>query len=92
MNQLMLPSGVDKLSLGQKIVAGGIAGVALYFALPVLLALMVNLLMVVVIGVPLAFLAYNYQMVWQVFKLISWHTTKFIIGLDVIGFMLRNKN
>jgi hypothetical protein len=88
-NELILPSGVDKLSVPQKVVAGGLMLGGLYFALPILLSLMVNLVMVLLIGVPLAFLAYNYQMIWLLFKNLSWHTTKWLIGLDVLSYMDR---
>lgn len=89
MNELVLPSGVDKLSVPQKVVAGGLLAVGLCFAGPILWAMMVNLLMVVVIGVPVVFAAYNYQMIWLLFKNISWHATKFLIGLDVLSYMDR---
>lgn len=84
---LQLPDGVDRLSLPQKALILGGLGVAGWYVLPVLLALMVNLVMVLAIGIPLAFVAYNYKAFWYLFAWLGDKTTSWIIGLDVLGAM-----
>ena len=88
-NELILPSGVDKLSLPQKVLAGGLMAGALYYVLPVLISLMINVLWAIAICIPIVFLAYNYQMIWLWFKNVSWYMTKWLIGLDVLSYMDR---
>lgn len=88
-NQLVLPDGVDKLSLPQKVIALGIVGVAAYYLLPILLAMMVSLLWIVIIVSILGFAAMNYRMIWTFAKWLSWKGTQWLIGLDVLGYMDR---
>lgn len=88
-NTLVLPDGVDKLSTSQKAVALGVLGVVGYLVLPFILTLMVNLTMVILLGIPLAFIAYNYEIIWSLFKTLSWKFTQSLIGLDPISMMER---
>lgn len=89
MNELQLPEGVDKLTTAQKAVALGIIGVGLYFILPFLIAVMVNLYITVALAIPILYVLYNPYLIWGLAKTISWKLTKGIIGLDPLSAMDR---
>lgn len=93
MNDLVLPSGVDKLSKPQKIVAGGLAVAAIlfifYFVLPPMVVILANLWLTILLGLPLVFIIKNPELVWGFFKTLSWKLTQKLIGLDVLSVMDR---
>lgn len=88
-NTLMLPEGVDKLSLPQKVVALGLLGGAAYFVVPFLIAMMVNLWIAAILAIPILYVAYNPMLVWGVFKTLSQKSTDWIIGLSPLSAMDR---
>lgn len=68
-------------------IAIGLILVALYFLLPPLVVIFTNLWIALVLGLPLLFFAYNYQMVWSYFKRLSWDLTKKIISSNPLWHM-----
>lgn len=72
----------------------GIAGllaigtlVLLYFLLPPLVFILKNLWLTAILGIPLAFFMYNYEILWSVFKQLSWNMTKKIISSNKLWYM-----
>lgn len=82
----------DLTTPGQKIVAGGLLALVLvifYFLLPPLVMIFANLWLVVLLGVPLVLLILNYEVIWTMFKQISWNMTKKLISTDPMWHMYR---
>jgi len=85
-------SKVDLTNDNQKIFAGILAVAALvllYWALPPLIFLMKNLLILGVLMIPVAFIVLNPMLIWNVFKQLSWSLTKGLISGDKLGYMYR---
>lgn len=92
MDGLQLPKGVDKLSAGQKLFAlilltGGLY--LLYIFLPPLIVILQNLWIAICLAAPLVWAAFNWELVWGVFKTLSWKLTQFAIGLSPLDVMDR---
>lgn len=90
MNELIvLPKGIDQLSPQQKIVAGamtaGVGGFVFYALLPYAIIALTNLIYFGVLAFIVAIVIYNYDMLWNIAKDISWKLTKAWIGLDSIA-------
>lgn len=82
----------DLTTSGQKFLAGGLilgALILLYFLLPPLIVIMTNLWLAVILGVPLLFLIFNYEVIWAWFKQISWNMTRKIISSNPLWHMYR---
>lgn len=81
---------VDLTNPTQKFIAG-IAIVflliALYFLLPPLVIIFKNLWIAAILGVPLLFIIWNYEIVWSLFKKLSWDMTKKIISSDKLWYL-----
>jgi hypothetical protein len=80
----------DLTSPGQKLIAGVfviIALFALYFLLPPLIVIFTNLLIAAVLAAVLLLIAMNYQLIWSMFKRISWEMTKKLISSDPLWHM-----
>jgi len=80
----------DLTSSGQKAIAGIVLVlvlVILYFVLPPLITILTNLWIAAIIGIPLGFFIYNYQIIWSIFKKLSWEMTKKIISADPLWHM-----
>lgn len=83
---------VDLTTPAQKGIAGIILGLFLvgaYFLLPPLVTIFKNIWLLIGMGVPLLFLAYNYQLFWDMFKRLSWNLTKKIISSNKLWYMYR---
>lgn len=61
----------------------------LWFILPPLIVIFKNLWYLAALVVPMLFLLYNYQSVWDVFKRLSWNMTKKLISSDKLWYMYR---
>lgn len=85
----------DLTSPGQKLIAGLMAGgalVILWFLLPPLITILTNIWIMIGLGVPLAFLIYNYEILWSLFKRLSWNMTKKIISSDKLWYLWQGYN
>jgi hypothetical protein len=81
---------VDLTNSTQKFFAGIILVfvlIVLYFLLPPLITIFANLWLLAAIGLPFAFLVYNYEIIWTVFKKLSWDMTKKIISSDKLWYL-----
>jgi hypothetical protein len=85
--ELVLPSGIDKTTTPQKVVAGFIGLVGLWLIvsimppLTVLLGSLVGLAILAVLAAVVAWVIFNPWVVWGVLKTISWEVTKGFIHL-----------
>lgn len=89
MNYKELP---DLTTPGQKIIAGGLLVlglVGLYFLLPPMVVIMKNLWLTALLGAPMVFAAANYQVIWGMFKQLSWKMTSKLISSDPLWHMYR---
>lgn len=86
------PKNVDLTNPFQKGVAlilAAVAAMGVYMLMPPLIVFLKNLWLVAIYGVPLAFLIYNYDIVWHWFKKLSWEMTKFSISKDRPGYLYK---
>ena len=63
----------------------GAIGLVLFLIGPILAVILKSLVMTIVFGVAVAFLIYNWESLFFMFKLISWNLTKKLISIDRIG-------
>lgn len=80
----------DLTSDSQKVIAGILGLVVLgvlYYALPPLVTILKNLWLTVALAVPLLFVAYNYNLLWDMLKKLSWDLTKKWISSDKLWHM-----
>lgn len=85
-------SKVDLTNQNQKIFAGILLAIViaiLYYTLPSIVWFLKNIWIAIILLIPLIFLIFNHQMVWQVFKQLSWNLTKALISGDKLGYMYR---
>jgi chromosome segregation ATPase len=61
--------------------------VILYLLLPPLITIFTNLWIAAALGVPLLFLVWNYEIIWTLFKKLSWDMTKKIISSDKLWYL-----
>lgn len=76
----------------QKFIALAMIGVVLLilkFILPPLVIIFANLWMLIGLVVPLLFVLFNYQSVWDIFKRLSWQMSKKLISSDKLWYMYR---
>lgn len=88
-------SNADLTSPGQKLIALGMIGVVLtilWFLLPPIITILTNIWWTIGLGVPLLFLAWNYEAVWSMFKRLSWNMTKKIISSDKLWYLWQGYN
>lgn len=81
---------VDLTNSTQKFIALlalGAVLIVLYFLLPPLITIFANLWLLAIIGIPMLFLIYNYQLIWGLFKKLSWDLTKKLISSDPLWYM-----
>lgn len=89
---LVLPEGVDKLSNGQKIFAGGllsIFAVTIVYNIGAIVFMLANIWLAMLLAAPIIYMVFNPMIVWGLFKSLSYSLTKRIIGLDVLSAMDR---
>lgn len=82
----------DLTNSTQKFIAAlalGAVLVILYFLLPPLVTIFANLWLLAILAIPMLFLVYNYEMMWEIFKRMSWEMTKKIISSDKLWHMYR---
>ena len=82
----------DLTTSGQKFIAamGVLAvGVGLYYVLPPMVVLLKNLWLAAALGVPFLALVFNYELVWDMFKQLSWRATKKYVSANPIWHMYR---
>ena len=82
----------DLTTSGQKFIAAMAvmaAGVGLYFILPPMVVILKNLWVAIALGIPMAALIFNYELVWDLFKQGSWKLTKKYISSNPIWHMYR---
>lgn len=86
---IVLPKGIDQLSPKQKVVAGtmtlGVVGGVSYLLLPFAIIALTNLIYFLVLVSIIVIVAYNYDLLWNIFKTISWKLTQAWIGLDSLA-------
>jgi cob(I)alamin adenosyltransferase len=81
---------VDLTNPTQKFIAAigvAVALFALYLLLPPLIVIFTNLWIAIALGVPLLFFIWNYEMIWSLFKRLSWNMTKKIISSDKLWYL-----
>jgi hypothetical protein len=61
--------------------------VILYLLLPPLITIFTNLWIAAALGIPLLFLVWNYEIIWTLFKKLSWDMTKKIISSDKLWYL-----
>lgn len=95
MLNVKLNKSADLTNPTQKAIALGMVGVALlvlWFILPPLITILTNVWIAIAVGAPLAFLIWNYQAVWGLFKRISWNFTKKVISSDKLWYLWQGYN
>lgn len=83
---------VDLTTTNQKIFAGILVVGALFllnYLLPPLVVLFANLWLLALMAIPVIFIVMNPMLVWNIFKQLSWHLTKWAISTDKLGYMYR---
>src|SRR5687768_11086482 len=81
---------VDLTNSTQKFVAACVliaVLIALYLLLPPLIVILTNLWIAAVLGISLLFLIWNYEIIWTLFKKLSWDMTKKIISSDKLWYL-----
>lgn len=73
------------------LIGGAILGL-LYYLLPPLVFILKNIWLTVALGLPLLFLAYNYEILWSLLKQLSWNMTKKIISSNKLWYMWQGYN
>lgn len=64
-------------------------GIGLYMLLPPLIVLFQNIWLALIFGVPLLFLVFNYEIIWEYSKKLTWDLTKKLISSDPLWYMYR---
>lgn len=70
----------------------GVVLVILWFLLPPLITIFANLWLLAALGIPILFIAYNYETFWSLFKRISWNMTKKLISSDKLWYLWQGYN
>jgi hypothetical protein len=87
-----LPKGIDLTNGSQKVFALFLLGLVLmglWFLLPPLIVIMQNLLVAGALAAVIVFLVWNYNIIWEEFKRLSWNMTKNLISRDKVYYMYR---